>query len=43
VSPADLIATLLHLLAVPREMELRDLSGRTVRACHGEPLWELTG
>jgi hypothetical protein len=41
VAPADLIATMLHLLAVPREMELADRTGRPLRACSGEPVWEL--
>ena len=43
VTPADLIATVLHLLAVPRDMELRDLSGRPLRACSGEPVWGVLG
>lgn len=41
ISPADLMATILHLLAVPRDMELHDRSGRPLRACSGEPLWDL--
>ena len=41
VAPADLIATMLHLLAVPRDLELHDLTGRPLRACSAEPLWEL--
>ena len=43
VAPADLIATILHLMAVPREMELVDRTGRPLRACSGEPVWELIG
>ena len=43
VAPADLIATILHLMAVPREMELVDRTGRPLRACSGEPVWGLFG
>jgi hypothetical protein len=41
VAPADLIATILHLLGVPPEFEVRDLTGRTLPACHGKPLLDL--
>ena len=41
VSPADLIATMLHLMAVPRDMELHDRTGRPLHACSGEPVWGL--
>ena len=43
VTPADLIATILHLMAVPRDLELHDRTGRPLRACSGEPVWELIG
>jgi uncharacterized protein (DUF1501 family) len=36
VSPADLTATLLHLLGVPAELEIRDRTGRPLRACEGK-------
>jgi uncharacterized protein (DUF1501 family) len=35
VSPADLIATVLHLLGVRPDMEVRDRTGRPVAACSG--------
>jgi hypothetical protein len=41
ISPADLIATILHLMAVPRDMELHDRTGRPLHACSGEPVWGL--
>jgi hypothetical protein len=37
-SPADLAATVLHLLGVPAELEVRDISGRPLRACNGTPI-----
>jgi hypothetical protein len=43
VAPPDLIATILHLLGVPPEFQIRDRAGRTLPACHGQPLWEVMG
>jgi hypothetical protein len=41
VTPADLTATLLHLLGVPPDLELRDRTGRPLRACQGSPVLDL--
>lgn len=41
VTPADLAATLLHLLGVPPGLELQDRSGRPFLACQGTPVPEL--
>jgi uncharacterized protein (DUF1501 family) len=38
VTPADLIATVLHLLGVPAEFEVLDRMGRTLPACGGRPV-----
>jgi hypothetical protein len=38
VSPADLTATFLHLLGVPRELEIRDRTDRPVAVCQGQPI-----
>ncbi len=38
VSPADLIATILHLLGVSPDLELHDQTGRPVRGCTGTPI-----
>jgi arylsulfatase A-like enzyme len=35
VTPPDLAATLLHLLGVPPELEIRDRTDRPLRACQG--------
>ena len=35
VSPADVTATLLHLLGIPADLEIVDRTGRPVRACQG--------
>jgi hypothetical protein len=43
VSPADLTATLLHLLGVPADLEVRDRAGRPLRACQGSPITGLVG
>jgi hypothetical protein len=43
VTPADLTATVLHLLGVPPELELRDRTGRPLVACQGKPLLGLLG
>ena len=38
VTPADLTATLMHLLGIPADMEFIDRIGRPLRACHGTPI-----
>ncbi|HYH69191.1 MAG TPA: DUF1501 domain-containing protein [Urbifossiella sp.] len=38
VSPADLTATVLHRLGVPAGLEVRDRTGRPLRACEGTPI-----
>jgi hypothetical protein len=38
VTPADLAATVLHLLGVPPNLELMDRLGRPLRACSGRPV-----
>jgi hypothetical protein len=38
VIPADLVATLMHLLGIPADLEIRDRTGRPMRACTGKPL-----
>jgi uncharacterized protein (DUF1501 family) len=38
VTPADLTATLLHLLGVPAEAEIEDRLGRPLRVCTGSPV-----
>ncbi len=38
VSPADVTATLLHLLGVPEDFEVIDRTGRPLRACQGNPI-----
>ena len=38
VAPADLTATWMHLLGIPADMEMRDLTGRPHRACVGEKI-----
>lgn len=43
ITPADLAATLLHLLGVPPAMEFVDRSGRPFVACQGTPVPELCG
>jgi len=43
VSPADLTATVLHLLGVPSDVEIRDRTGRPYRACHGTLVRGLLG
>jgi uncharacterized protein (DUF1501 family) len=35
VAPADLAATILHLLGVPSDLEVRDRTGRPLQACAG--------
>ncbi len=41
VSPADLAATVLHLLGVSPDLEMHDRTGRPFRACGGKPIHEL--
>jgi Protein of unknown function (DUF1501) len=43
VSPADLAATILHLLGVPLDIELHDRTGRLTRVCDGSPIRGLIG
>lgn len=43
VSPADLSATVLHLLGVPSDLEVHDINGRPMRACSGFPIEALLG
>ncbi len=43
VTPADLTATILHLLGVPPDLELRDQTGRPHIACTGSPVLGLFG
>lgn len=43
VSPADLAATLLHLLGVRPDLELHDRTGRPLPACPGQPVRALLG
>jgi uncharacterized protein (DUF1501 family) len=43
VSPADLTATVLHLLGVPADLVVMDRAGRPIRACHGTPVKGLVG
>src|SRR5262249_7403051 len=43
VTPADLTATLLHLLGVPAELEVQDRTGRPLRACEGKMVPGLVG
>jgi hypothetical protein len=38
VTPADLTATILHLLGVPEDLEIHDKTGRPYRACEGSPV-----
>ncbi len=43
VTPADLTATMLHLLGVDPELDLRDQAGRIHRVCDGSPVFGLFG
>ncbi len=43
VTPADLTATILHLLGVPAEMTFADRTGRIFSAYHGRPISQLVG
>ena len=40
VSPADLAATILHMLGVPAGMQLHNRAGQPVPACAGRPEWD---
>lgn len=41
VAPNELIATILHLLGIPPDFEIRDRFGRVLPATHGRPLVEV--
>ncbi|MBI3462998.1 MAG: DUF1501 domain-containing protein, partial [Planctomycetes bacterium] len=41
VSPPDLVATILYLLGVPPDLELRNRTDQPLRACEGTPIREL--
>ncbi len=41
IAPADLTATLLHLLGVPAGLEVRDRAGRPLPVCTGKPVQAL--
>jgi len=41
VAPADLTATILHLLGVGHEATFPDPAGRLLRATEGEPIWSV--
>jgi hypothetical protein len=41
VAPNELIATILHLLGIPPDFEIRDRFGRVLPASHGKPLLAL--
>jgi hypothetical protein len=43
VTPADLTATLMHLLGIPAELEVQDRTNRPLRACDGKPVWGVLG
>lgn len=43
VPPRDLVATVLHLLGVPAQLELHNLEGRPFKACEGTPIAPLVG
>jgi hypothetical protein len=38
VTPPDLVATFLHLLGIPPDLEVVDRGGRPMRACQGTPV-----
>ena len=42
-TPADLAATIFHLLGVGPDEEFRDTLGRPYRICHGTPIGPLVG
>ena len=37
----DLVATMLHALVVPANLEIQDRAGRPMRACTGKPVLSL--
>jgi hypothetical protein len=43
VKPVDLMATVHHLLGIPRGLELQDVQGRPQVVCPGEPVLPLIG
>jgi hypothetical protein len=43
VTPADLMATLLHLLGIPADLEIKDRTGRPMAACRGRVVEGLFG
>jgi hypothetical protein len=43
VTPANLIATLMHQLGIPADLELTDRTGRPLRACQGEAVAGILG
>jgi hypothetical protein len=43
VAPVDLVATVYHLLGVPGDLTLRDVQGRPMVVCPGEPIAALVG
>ncbi len=43
VTPPDLVATFLHLLGIPPDLELRDRTNRALRASEGSPIRGLLG
>src|SRR5262249_24435869 len=43
VAPVDLVATVLHLLGGPPDLEVQDRLGRTLRAWGGRPVMGLLG
>jgi uncharacterized protein (DUF1501 family) len=38
VTPTDLTATILHLLGIPDDLEIRDRTDRPIAACQGKPV-----
>jgi hypothetical protein len=43
IMPPDLAATILHLLGVPLDLEVRDRTNRPLRAADGQPVLDLLG
>ena len=43
VTPADVAATVYHLLGIDPALELNDSLGRPLRLCLGEPIWGVLG
>jgi hypothetical protein len=38
VTPADIMATMMHLLGIPEDLEIVDRTNRPTRACQGQPI-----